>query len=102
MSLLITAVVVLLLPWLYPQLDSWSAIWSPYPHGWWIFLVLVLSASLMLCKIIKSLPSLAPFMREIRRLPQYKTRIADLETENRNLKAQLKREEIKIPIAGKM
>jgi hypothetical protein len=62
MSVLISAGIVLFLPVLFPQLDSWRGIWSPYPHGWWIFVAFVFSASLMTCKIIKSLPSLISFV----------------------------------------
>jgi hypothetical protein len=104
MSVVISAGVVLLFPLLFPQLDSWKMIWSPYPGGWWIFIAFIFSSSLMCCKIVKSLPTCIFYIREARenkkKISQYEAEIFDLRRENRALQSKIK--PIERSIAGKM
>ena len=57
MPVFLTTGFILILPWLFPQLNSWSAIWSPYPHGWWMFVIFVFTCSFLLCKSTKTVIS---------------------------------------------
>jgi hypothetical protein len=105
MSVLISTGIVLLLPLLFPQLNSWNRIWSPYPGGWWLFVAFVFSASLMCCKIIKALAAFISNMRKIRKceiqIAAQNAKISQKDAEIQRLRAQLKRQEFKMPIAGK-
>ena len=106
MSALITTGIILFLPLFFPRLDFWQRIWSPYPGGWWFFVVFVFSASLMCCKIIKSLPSCVFYIREARenkkKILQYEEENSRLRAEAAELKVRLRQKERAMPRLGRM
>ena len=53
MPIALTTGVILFAPWIFPQLNSWEAIHSSHPHGWWLFIAFVFTVSFLICRLIK-------------------------------------------------